>query len=311
MSVAEERGAPASGAALTSEAAPQGRAPGSRPSGFAVGLRRLVADPMGLAGLVMVVVIALSAVLADVIAPYGPAQIDVPAKFQGPTPAHWLGTDELGRDVLSRALFGGRAALEVGLIAALSSLLIGILFGLAAAYGPRWLDHAIVLILDTVRSYPVVIFALAVGPMFGAGIVTLIGILIVTSVPYYGRIVRTATLSLLKTEFVMAEQALGAGAPRVVFKHVLPNIIGQLLILVSMDIPVFIATEAGLSFLGVGIRPPDTSWGLMLDQGYRYMNQTPWLIIAASVPLVLATLGFTFLGESIRDAFDPKLRRRV
>ncbi len=109
----------------------------------------------------------------------------------------------------------------------------------------------------------------------------------------------------------MAEQALGTGPLRVVFLHVLPNIVGQLLILISMDIPVFIATEAGLSFLGVGIRPPDTSWGLMLNQGYRYMNHTPWLIIASSVPLVLATLGFTFLGEALRDAFDPKLKRDV
>ena len=271
----------------------------------------MVSDPLGLAGLVLVVVITLSAVLADIIAPYDPAKIDVPAKFLGPTMDHWLGTDELGRDVFSRALYGGRAALEVGLIAAFSSLFIGILFGLAAAYGPRWLDNAIVLILDSVRSYPVIIFALAVGPMFGAGIITLIGILIVTSVPYYGRIVRTAALTLLKTEFIMAEQALGAGSLRVVFIHVLPNIIGSLLILVSMDIPVFIATEAGLSFLGVGIRPPDTSWGLMLNQGYRYMNQTPWLLIASSVPLVVATLAFTFLGESLRDAFDPKLRRDV
>lgn len=278
---------------------------------FADGLRRLASDPMGLAGLVLVVVIMLSAVLADIIAPYSPIKIDVTAKFLYPTLEHWLGTDELGRDVLTRTLYGGRAALSVGLIAALTSLSIGILFGLTAAYGPRWLDNAIVLILDTVRSYPVIIFALAVGPMFGAGIVTIIGILIVTSVPYYGRIVRTATLKLLKTEFIMAEQALGAGFLRIVFIHVLPNIVGQLLILVSMDIPVFIATEAGLSFLGVGIRPPDTSWGLMLNQGYRYMNRTPWLIIASSVPLVLATLGFTFLGEALRDAFDPKLKRDI
>lgn len=311
MSVVEDRHQVASAEDVATSAPQRRRGIRSWLTRFGGGLRRLVSDPMGLAGLVLVVVITLSAVLADIIAPYDPVKMDVSAKFLGPTVEHWLGTDVLGRDILSRALYGGRASLEVGLIAALSSLFIGTLFGLAAAYGPRWLDNAIVLILDTVRSYPVIIFALAVGPMFGAGIVTLIGILIVTSVPYYGRIVRTATLTLLKTEFIMAEQALGAGSLRVVFIHVLPNIVGQLLILVSMDIPVFIATEAALSFLGVGIRPPDTSWGLMLDQGYRYMNHTPWLIIASSVPLVLATLGFTFLGEALRDAFDPKLKRDV
>ena len=311
MSVAEDRHQVTSGEDVATSAPQRRRGILSWPMRFAGGLRRLLSEPMGLAGLVLVVVILQSAVLADIIAPYDPVKIDVTAKFLGPTPEHWLGTDELGRDVLTRALYGGRAPLAVGLIAALTSLCIGIFFGLSAAYGPRWLDNVIVLILDTVRSYPVIIFALAVGPMFGAGIVTIIVILIVTSVPYYGRIVRTATLSLLKTEFIMAEQALGTGPLRVVFRHVLPNIVGQMLILVSMDIPVFIATEAGLSFLGVGIRPPDTSWGLMLNQGYRYMNHTPWLIIASSVPLVLATLGFTFLGEALRDAFDPKLKRDV
>lgn len=281
----------------------------SRLSRLAAGFRRLVSDPMGLAGLVVVVALVVPIVLADVVATHDPLKIDIRGKFEGPSAEHWLGTDELGRDVFSRVLYGGRAALQVGVLCAFASLGIGLLLGLAAAYGPRWLDNAVVLVLDTVRSYPVIIFALAVGPMFGAGIVTLMGILVVTSVPYYGRIARTITLSLLKTEFIMAEQALGAGAPRVMIFHILPNTIGSLLILVSMDIPVFIATEAGLSFLGVGIRPPDTSWGLMLNQGYIYINHTPWLVIASSVPLVLATLAFTFLGESIRDAFDPKLRR--
>ncbi|MEQ9490417.1 MAG: ABC transporter permease [Alphaproteobacteria bacterium] len=273
------------------------------------GLRSLLSDPMGLFGLVLVLALVFLSVFADVLAPFDPAKINVPGKFQTPNWTHLLGTDELGRDVFSRALYGGRVALKVALITTFAALGIGTALGFLAAYGPRWLDNAIVLFLDTVRAYPTIIFALAVGPMFGAGVWTVIGILIATSVPYYGRIVRTAALSVMQSQYVDAERAMGANAFRVTIIHMLPNVIGPMLIMASMDIPVVITAEAGLSFLGVGIKPPDTSWGLMLDQGYRFINRTPWLVISAGIPLIIATLGFTFLGEAMRDAFDPKLRR--
>jgi len=278
-------------------------------AGMPEGLRNLFADPMGVFGLILVLALVFLAVFADVLAPYDPAKINVPAKFQPPSWEHLLGTDELGRDVFSRALFGGRVALKVALISTFAALAIGAVFGFLAAYGPRWLDNLVVLFLDTVRAYPTIIFALAVGPMFGAGIWTVIGILIATSVPYYGRIVRTAALSAIQSEYIDAERAMGANAFRVTCVHILPNIIGPILIMASMDIPVIITAEAGLSFLGVGIKPPETSWGLMLDQGYRFINRTPWLVISAGIPLIIATLGFTFLGEALRDAFDPKFKR--
>lgn len=273
------------------------------------GVRNLLADPMGVFGLVLVLTLVFLTVFADLIAPYDPAKIDVPSKFLAPGWDHLLGTDELGRDVFSRALYGGRIALQVALVTTLVALAIGTTLGLLAAYGPKWLDNAIILLLDTVRAYPTIIFALAVGPMFGAGIWTVVGILIATSVPYYGRIVRTSALSLMKAQFIDAERAMGANAIRITGLHILPNVIGPMLIIASMDIPVIIAAEAGLSFLGVGIKPPETSWGLMLDQGYRYITRTPWMVISAGVPLIVATLGFTFLGEALRDAFDPKIQR--
>lgn len=273
------------------------------------GLKKLLADPMGLFGLILVLALVFLAVFADLIAPYDPVKISVPDKFLPPSWEHLLGTDELGRDVFSRALFGGRVALKVALISTFAALSIGTLLGFLAAYGPHWLDHAIVTLLDTIRAYPTVIFALAVGPMFGAGIWTVVGILIATSVPYYGRVVRTAALSVLRSQFIDAERAMGANAFRINFIHILPNIIGPMLILASMDIPVIITAEAGLSFLGVGIKPPETSWGLMLDQGYKFIGRTPWLVVSAGIPLIVATLGFTFLGEALRDAFDPKFKR--
>jgi len=268
--------------------------------------KKLLSDPMGLLGLTLVSTLVFLSVFAGLIAPYDPAEIDITQRFETPSWDHLLGTDELGRDVFSRALYGGQTALTVALIATSAALGIGTFLGIIAAYGPKWLDHVIVLVLDTIRAYPVIILALAVGPMFGAGLTTVVAILIFTSVPYYGRVVRTAALSVMQSEYIDAEHAMGASSFRVTFRHVLPNIIGPMLILASMDIPVVIAAEAGLSFLGVGVKPPETSWGLMLDQGYRFINRTPWLVIAAGVPLVIATLGFTFLGEALRDAFDPK-----
>ncbi len=282
--------------------------PPSRASGR---LLRLVLDPMGAIGLFLVVVLILSAIFAGLLAPYDPAAIDVPSKLQPPTAAHWLGTDQLGRDVLSRALYGGRIALGVALVSTGLAVGIGMLLGMAAGFGPRWLDNIIVLSFDTVRAYPVIILALAVGPIFGASLTTVVGILVATSVPYYGRIFRTSVISASKSEYVEALKAMGMSRTRIVARHLLPNIIGPILILASMDIPTFIAAEAGLSFLGVGVKPPASSWGLILDDGYKFIRHTPWLVVAGSVPLVLATLGFTFLGEALRDTFDPKLRKEV
>lgn len=280
-----------------------------RANGFVRGLQRLMHDPMGAVGVVLVALLVFSAVFAGVLAPFDPAAINVPAKLQPPSPEHWLGTDQLGRDVLSRALYGGRVALTVALVSTALSVGAGVILGMIAGFGPRWLDNLIVLSFDTVRAYPVIILALAVGPIFGAGLKTVIGILVVTSIPYYGRIVRTSVISASKADYVEALMAMGMSRARILARHILPNIIGPILILASMDIPVFIAAEAGLSFLGVGVKPPQSSWGLILDDGYKFIRQTYWLVIAGSVPLIAATLGFTFLGEALRDTFDPKLRR--
>ena len=283
----------------------------TRRSAIGDGFLRLMSDPMGAIGVVLVTLLILSAVFAGVLSPFDPAQINVPIKLRPPSWEHWLGTDQLGRDVLSRALYGGRIALSVALISTALSVGIGVILGMVAGFGPKWLDNLIVLAFDTVRAYPVIILALAVGPIFGAGLKTVIGILVVTSIPYYGRIVRTSVISASKADYVEALRAMGMSRVRIVARHILPNIIGPILILASMDIPVYIAAEAGLSFLGVGVKPPDSSWGLILDDGYKFIRQTYWLVIAGSVPLITATLGFTFLGEALRDTFDPKLRKGV
>lgn len=273
-------------------------------------LRQLLRQPLGVLSVGIVAIIIMSALLADWIVPYDPVALDIKARMQGPSAAHWLGTDQLGRDLLSRAIMGGRVALQVALPAVFCAMLLGMTLGMIAAFAPRWLDNAIMIFLDTVRSFPTVMFALAVVALVGPSLVTVVFVVMVTSIPHYGRVARTQTLSLRASEYILAERSLGASLPRILFVHILPNIIGILAILAAMDIPAVIALEAGLSFLGMGVKPPTPSWGALLKDGYALIRNTPWPIIAGGVPIVLATLGFTFLGETLRDIFDPRLKKQ-
>jgi peptide/nickel transport system permease protein len=206
-------------------------------------------------------------------------------------------------------LYGGRIALFVSLVSVGLSLMFGCVLGMLAGYGPRWLDNGFILVFDAIRSFPTVLFALALVTLIGPSLTTIIVIVVVTATPLYGRIVRTQTLALQESEFIQAARAIGVRPPRLLARHMLPNLIGPLLILASMDIPVVITIESGLSFLGLGVRPPTPSWGSILNDGYGFIRDTPWLVIAGGAPIVLTTLGFTFLGEALRDIFDPRLQR--
>ena len=268
----------------------------------------LLRDPMGAAGLALVVLFALMALLAPWVAPQDPLRLDVANRFAPPSWAHWAGTDHLGRDLLSRIVWGARVALGIALTATGIAAALGLLLGLVAGYGPRWLDAILVLLLDSVNSLPMIMLALAVITVAGPGIPTLILVIVAISVPGYARLIRAQTLALRSADFVEAERAMGASGLRIVGLHLLPNVVGPLVILVSMDIPVVIMLEAGLSYLGFGVKPPTPSWGNILYDGFTSLRSAPGMVIAAGVPLVLCTLGFTFLGEALRDALDPRLR---
>jgi len=274
-------------------------------------LKRITHEPLGLIGLILVILIVASALLANFIAPYDPIALNILDRLQSPSANHLLGTDQLGRDLFSRVLYGGQVALKVALISIAAALSIGVLLGMIAGFGPRWLDNIIMMFFDTIRSFPTVMFALATVALVGPSLETVIAVIIVTTIPNYGRVVRTQTLTIKSNEFIMAERAMGVSLIRILGVHVLPNVIGPLIILASMDIPTVIALEAGLSFLGMGVKPPTPSWGSILNDGYTLIRNTPWPIIAGSIPLVLITLGFTFLGESLRDLIDPKLRKSI
>lgn len=263
----------------------------------------------GVFGLVLVVLFFASAIFAPWIAPYDPNALDIPARLSDPSWTHLAGTDQLGRDTFSRVLYGGRVALKIAAIGVSISLFLGLLFGILAGYGPRWLDNLLLLIFDTVRSFPLIVLALAIVAVTGPSLELVLVIIIVTSIPGYARLARTSTLALRNTEFIMAEKALGASTGRIMLRHIMPNVVGPLLILGAMDVPVVVTVEAGLSFLGLGVLPPTASWGTILNEGYLVIRDTPWMVVAGGVPLVLTTLGFTFLGEALRDVFDPRLRK--
>lgn len=279
-------------------------------SNFLSALRRVFAEPFGALGLVLVIAMIVGAVGAELLAGADPNQISPRDRFQAPSLTHLLGTDHLGRDLFARVLHGGRIALSVALFSIAASLVIGVILGLIAGYGPRWLDNLMILVFDALKSFPTVMLALALVTLFGPSLTAVIVVVILVNVPGYARIIRTQTLALKSAQFVTAAQSMGSGSARILRLHILPNVIGPLLILASMDIPVVIAIEAGMSFLGLGVRPPTPSWGAILNDGFTAIRDTPWIAIAGGLPIILTTLGFTFLGETLRDVFDPRMKVR-
>ncbi len=244
---------------------------GARDNAF----RALLRDPMGAFGLALVVMFLGMAAFAPWIAPADPIKLNVVDKFQGPSLAHWAGTDQLGRDLLSRIIYGARTALTIAVTSVGLAGIGGLILGMIAGYGPRWLDGILVLLFDSMSSLPMIMFALAVITVVGPGTGTLILVVVLVSIPAYARLIRAQTLSLAGADFITAERAMGASSARILLRHLLPNVIGPLVILLSMDIPVVIMLEAGLSYLNLGVRPPTPSWGNILYDGYTSLRRHP------------------------------------
>ncbi|MBT9431933.1 ABC transporter permease [Candidatus Sodalis endolongispinus] len=269
-------------------------------------LRQVWSTGIGRFALLCVIALLLCALFAPWLAPHNPIAIKAILRLKGPSMYYWLGNDQLGRDILSRLIYGTRVAMVVAFAGTGGALLLGSLLGLVAGYGPRQLDTLLMLLCDSLMSIPMILFALAVVTMAGSSLATIILIIITFMVPGYFRVVRSQTRVLKRMEYIVAARAMGASPVSVVVRHLIPNLTGTLLVMVAMDIPAVIAIESGLSFLCQGIQPPDASWGTVLNDGYSYIRQAPHIVIAAGMPIVLATLGFTFLGEALRDALDPR-----
>ncbi len=284
---------------------------GAKPVGRARGfLRALVAHPSGAFAVACVGLLVLAALFAPLIAPYDPVAIDILARLQGPSLAHPLGTDQLGRDVLSRVIWGSRTALIASTAALGAAVALGTVFGLIAGYGPRLVDKLLMLVFDSVKSLPLLIMALALGAVLGPGLSTVIIVVVIYSTPAYARLVRSQALVLKQSEYILAARAMGAPITRIMFRHIMPNLFGPLIVLVCMDVTMVISVESGLSFIGLGTQPPAPSWGSILNDGFSFIRQSGFLVVTAGLPIVIATVGFNFLGEAIRDVLDPKSERR-
>lgn len=271
--------------------------------------RSFRSSPFGLFGLLIVILLVAVGILGQHMVPYDPFRIDPTIMLRPPSFSHPFGTDNLGRDVFSRVVAGTRIAMGVGVLTIGLSLLLGLILGLAAGYGPRWIDNLLLLIFDSVLSFPTVILGLTVVALLGASFGTLLLVIVTLQTPAYARLVRSSVLSIKGNDYIRAIEAMGASRTRVVTLHLLPNVIGPLLIIASMDIPAVIALEAGLTYLGMGLPPPTPSWGRILQEGFAAIRTAPWIVVAAGLPLIISTLGFTFLGEFLRDRLDPKMRK--
>jgi len=274
-------------------------------------IKRVFTDPLGLLGFLLIFSLLLIAIFAPYITTYSPSDIDIANRLTPPSSNHYFGTDNLGRDVFSRLIFGSRIALTVPLLTISFGIILAIVFGLIAGYSSERIGNIFLIIFDIIKSFPALLFAMTIIALTGSNLFILIIIIGITRFPAYARLIRAQTLRVKNKEYVIAARAIGASVLKIMFKHILPNVIGPIFIQAAMDIPVVITFVAALSFLGLGVPPPTPSWGTMIKTGYSFIRISPWMVIFGGIALIWATLGFTLFGEALRDNLDPRLNRTI
>jgi peptide/nickel transport system permease protein len=262
-------------------------------------------------GSVIILVLVITAIFAPLIAPYDPYKVILKDSLQQPSSEHLLGTDEMGRDVLSRIIYGSQIALLVGVIVVTVSGAVGMLLGLIAGYFGGWIETIIMRLMDALMSLPPLVLMLAISVMLGGGLKNVLAALAVGFTPTYCRLMCGQVLSTKENDYIMAANVIGADHPRIMFRHLVPNVFPTLFVMVTMDLGFAILAEASLSFLGIGINPPTATWGAMINGGQRYLFTSPLLSIAPGMAIVLAVLAFNLVGDGLRDALDPRLRGRI
>jgi peptide/nickel transport system permease protein len=280
----------------------------------AVSLRSRIAgnarhNPLAAIGVVLVLVFVIFALFAPWIAPQDPAAIELPTRLSSPSVAHWLGTDELGRDILSRVIYGARISMLVGSCVVLASLLLGLVIGSIAGYYGGLIDRFVnVVLMNAFLSFPGILIAIAFVAFRGPGIFNLVVALSLGGWVGYARLVRGQVLAAREREFVEAARALGASDLRIVLRHILPNIIQPVIVQAAIGMAGAILAEATMSFLGLGVPPPTASWGSMLNDGRSHLFDAPHLVLFPAVTVMLAVLAFNFIGDALRDVLDPRSR---
>ncbi|MCP4719225.1 MAG: ABC transporter permease [Desulfobacteraceae bacterium] len=265
----------------------------------------------GLIGAVFISIMLLCALCAQWISPYDPNAQNIIQRFAGPGASHLLGTDYLGRDILSRLIYGCRIAVLVAFGSVTLSSVVGVFLGVMAGYNEgKKFDYFIIWLFDIVRSFPQIILALAIVAVMGPSLVNVVVALAFTAFPFYGRIARAQTLSVKEADYVKAAEAMGQKPLTIITKHITPNIMAPVIVCLGMDMATMIIWESGLSFLGLGVRPPTASWGIMLRNGYKYIQVSPWMILWPALAIALSMIAFSLFSEGLRVALDPKERER-
>jgi peptide/nickel transport system permease protein len=280
-------------------AAPPRRRPGL--------LRSFQGNKAALAGAIVVSLIILIAIFAPLLAPYGPEAINLRSRMQPPSAAHWFGTDELGRDILSRVIWGARPSLMVGVVSVAMACIIGTVLGLLAGYAGKASDAIIMRVMDIIMAFPLLLLALVIVSLFGQDLWNIMIAVAVASIPQYARVVRGSVLSVRKLEYVEAISSLGARHGRILFRHILGNVLAPLIVLATVRVAAAIVIEAALSFLGFG-DPSAATWGNIVATGRPYMVNAPWIAGLGGLAIMITVLGLNLLGDGLRDAMDPRLQ---
>ncbi|HXV60017.1 MAG TPA: ABC transporter permease [Vicinamibacteria bacterium] len=276
-----------------------------------VAFRRFRRNRASVFSAAVICVFGITAIFAPWLSPYGPLEQDLQNNYAGPSPSHLLGTDDLGRDILSRLIYGSRISLFIALSSVGLGLVVGTMLGLVAAYYRGAVDSIIMRVMDVLLALPSILLGIAIVVVLGNGVRNTVIAVAVFSVPTFARLVRGSALSILERDYVLAIRALGASVRRIVLGHVLPNALTPLVVQSTLQLGVAILIASGLSFLGLGVQPPDPEWGAMLSKGRELVRSTPVAAFAPGFAITLVVLSFSLLGDGLRDALDPTMDRRV
>jgi peptide/nickel transport system permease protein len=286
-----------------------GTAPARSAGGLRAWWRRFARNRGAVFGLAVLVGVVLLSVLAPVIAPYDPLAQGVGAPLQGPSLAHWAGTDSFGRDVLSRIIYGARIALVVGIVSVVLAMVIGVTLGLAAGYYGGWLDVVVMRVMDGLFAFPIIILAIAMMAIMGFGVTNVIVAVAVGFIAPFARVTRADVLAVKEEPYIEAARLAGVAGPAIILRHVLPNVLAPIIVQAALRVSGAIITEAGLSFLGLGPPPPTPVWGSMIAEGRNFIVMAPHISTIPGVALMVTIVGLNLLGDGLRDTLDPRLRR--
>jgi oligopeptide transport system permease protein len=270
--------------------------------------RHLLRNKLAVAGALVILLFAGAALLAPFFVTYHYAHQNYDAIYQGPSRAHWLGTDALGRDILSRLLQGARISLSVGMLTQVIVLALGLAVGMTAALGGRFLDNTLMRLTDIAYAFPDLLFIILLRAVFGGSVFMIILAIALVQWTTIARLVRAQFLTLKERDFALAARSLGAGEMRIAVRHLLPNSLGPVIVALAFGVPQAIFAEASISFIGIGVNPPLPSWGSMVQDGYQAIFAYPHVVLAPAIAIAVVMLGFTFLGDGLRDALDPRIR---